>query len=292
MFLPYELEGKVFKKVMKGYNTAEVDEHIDFLLDKYKELYRAYKELEKKYSATRAELMTYKENEDSIRQTLESSRSTGAQMMKAAEDRSEIILKAARDECDAVIADFKEQIKAEIDLLDEIKTRVADFKNSVFEQYQQHIEYLESIAPDDDENLSPDLEEIKSETVGRIVVKANKIIADQTELFTVSSPELTAEVQITDQPSDSASVDPVSQNEEQFPPADEEPDTDGEGDVGEIEAVSEFSDTDEIGEIGEIGELDETSSSGDTQEYPIITEIPDDIASAEDVIFGSVDRNQ
>lgn len=284
MFLPYELEGKVFKKVMKGYNTAEVDEHIDFLLDKYKELYRAYKELEKKYSATRAELMTYKENEDSIRQTLESSRSTGAQMMKAAEDRSEIILKAARDECDAVIADFKEQIRAEIDLLDEIRTKVADFKNSVFEQYQQHIEYLESIAPDDDDKLSPELEEIKSETVGRIVIKANKLIADQTELFTVSFPELTA---------DADDATPSPQIEEQSAPDDDEPDIVGDDDFGELEAVSDISD-DDTGKSEEIDETDEndaTANSGDTHEYPIITNLPDDIASAEDVIFGSDDRN-
>lgn len=292
MFLPYELEGKVFKKVMKGYNTAEVDEHIDFLLDKYKELYRAYKELEKKYSATRAELMTYKENEDSIRQTLESSRSTGAQMMKAAEDRSEIILKAARDECDAVIADFKEQIRAEIDLLDEIKTKVADFKNSVFEQYQQHIEYLESISPDDDEKLSPELEEIKSETVGRIVVKANKIIADQTELFTVSSPELTADANDTES---------SPQIEEQSAPDSDEPDTVAVDDFGELEAVSDISDTDNADNSDDADETDDTektkgsdenASSGDTHEYPIITDLPDDIASAEDVIFGSDDRNQ
>lgn len=267
MFLPYELEGKVFKKVMKGYNPAEVDEHIDFLLDKYKELYRAYKELEKKYSAVHAELMTYKENEDSIRQTLESSRSTGAQMMRAAEDRSEIIMKTAKDECDAVIADFKEQIKAELDLLDEIKTKVAEFKNSVFEQYQQHIEYLESIAPDDDDKLSPGLEEIKSETVGRIVVKANKLIADSPEMTAVTPQIPATEDAVTStELSTDADVAPVA-------PVDD--------------AVVDSEDTSDAADTFEQSEEENESSSGDTLEYPIIAELPDDIASAEDVIFGS-----
>lgn len=266
MFLPYELEGKVFKKVMKGYNPAEVDEHIDFLLDKYKELYRAYKELEKKYSAVHAELMTYKENEDSIRQTLESSRSTGAQMMRAAEDRSEIIMKTAKDECDAVIADFKEQIKAELDLLDEVKTKVAEFKKSVFEQYQQHIEYLESIAPDDDDGLSPELEEIKSETVGRIVVKANKLIADSPETAAIAhtAPVVDDAIAPTETSTDdnAASVDDGDDIPETF---------------GDNEDKEENEQSDEAQEV----------SSGDTLEYPIIAELPDDIASAEDVIFGS-----
>ena len=67
MLPPYELEGKTFKRVMKGYNPAEVDEYLDFLIEKYKELYRAYSDLEKSHTAAKAELLTYKENESAIR---------------------------------------------------------------------------------------------------------------------------------------------------------------------------------------------------------------------------------
>ncbi len=278
MFSPYELEGKVFKKVMKGYNTAEVDEHIEFLLDKYKELYRAYKELEKKYSGIRAELLTYKENEDSIRQTLESSRTTGAQLMRDAEDRSEIILKTAKEECDAVIADFRRQIQAQMDIYDEMKSKVAAFKESIFEQYQQHIEYLESISVDMSDEDRPDPDDVKSETVGKIVIKANRRIADRNEENTVIVPRTKAD-----------DTDPTDTDEKDEK---DEPSEITETAVTDISAdsdVAESEPTDETPVADENGEKDEKSDgehSGDTMEYPVINDNYTEINKAEDIIFG------
>ncbi len=270
MFLPYELEGKVFKKVMKGYNTAEVDEHIEFLLDKYKELYRAYKELEKKYSGVKAELMTYKENEESIRQTLESSRETGAQMMTAAKDRSEIILKTAREECDAVISDFKKQVEEQMNLYDEMKAKVSEFKKDIFEQYQRHIEYLESISPDEEETSHPDIDEIRSETVGKIVIKSNRRIVDRN-----FAPNITTDNSVED------GID-IYEN----------------SDVGE-DAAAKAADAAETAENTDTEKTDMTDAEKadgagnagehkeDTMEYPVIPEISAEVSRAEDIIFGN-----
>ena len=278
MFSPYELEGKVFKKVMKGYNTAEVDEHIEFLLDKYKELYRAYKELEKKYSGIRAELLTYKENEDSIRQTLESSRTTGAQLMRDAEDRSEIILKTAKEECDAVIADFRRQIQAQMDIYDEMKSKVAAFKESIFEQYQQHIEYLESISVDMSDEDRPDPDDVKSETVGKIVIKANRRIADRNEENTVIVPRTKAD-----------DTDPTDTDEKDEKDEPSEITETAVTDISAASAVAESEPTDETPVADENGEKDEKSDgehSGDTMEYPVINDNYTEINKAEDIIFG------
>lgn len=78
-------------------------------------------------------------------------------------------------------------------------------------------------------------------------------------------------------------------------PDDDIPNTVADDDFGELEAVSDISDTDDTVDTDDTDEsekTDEPASSGDTHEYPIITNLPDDIASAEDVIFGSDDRNQ
>lgn len=284
MFSPYELEGKVFKKVMKGYNTAEVDEHIEFLLDKYKELYRAYKELEKKYSGVRAELLTYKENEDSIRQTLESSRTTGAQLMRDAEDRSEIILKTAKEECDAVIADFKRQIQEQMDVYDKMKAKVAAFKEGIFEQYQQHIEYLESISADASDADRPEPDDVKSETIGKIVIKANRRIADRNEENTVIGPRVKAD--------DTDSTDTDEKDEPSEMPETDVTDLHVDSESGESESpaagepTEEAAVADENSENGENGEKDDGEHSGDTMEYPVINDNYTEINKAEDIIFG------
>ena len=47
MLAPHELKSKSFSKSLKGYNPSEVDDYIEFLIDKYTELYRENSELER-----------------------------------------------------------------------------------------------------------------------------------------------------------------------------------------------------------------------------------------------------
>ena len=47
MLPPHELKNKTFGKAMRGYNPVEVDEYIEFLIEKYTELYRENDELER-----------------------------------------------------------------------------------------------------------------------------------------------------------------------------------------------------------------------------------------------------
>ncbi len=150
MIPPYELENKHFKKAVKGYNTTEVDEHIDFVVDKYTELYRAYNELERKQAELSAELEVFKNNEDAIRRALVDAQNTKAKIIKDATRRSEVILRSAKENSDKIIADFREQISSERATLATLRAQVEEFKFRIFSQYQQHIEYLEQISPDKD----------------------------------------------------------------------------------------------------------------------------------------------
>ena len=47
MLSPSELKKRQFSKALRGYSAIEVDEHLDFILEKYTELYRRNDELEK-----------------------------------------------------------------------------------------------------------------------------------------------------------------------------------------------------------------------------------------------------
>ena len=38
MLAPHELKNPEFTKSLRGYSTVEVDEHIDFMIEKYTEL--------------------------------------------------------------------------------------------------------------------------------------------------------------------------------------------------------------------------------------------------------------
>jgi cell division initiation protein len=287
MLPPYELEGKVFKKAMKGYNTLEVDEHIDFIIEKYKELYRSYNDLEKRYNAVRAELMTYKENEESIRQTLENSQNSGAQLVQEAKDRSEIILKTARQECDAVIVQFRGKIQEEMETLQQLKKRVSEFKNSIFSQYQQHIEYLESISPDAadaPEQMDLFTEDILGEAIGNIVTNANRNIAaherEQKGLISkepvVEAKEinfLTADSLILSQQEKTAESDVATSDSVESTVADENQSPE--------EPAPTTQDT-----LPFLTDVSEPSNTGDTTRFQV-TGLSPEISKAEDIIFGS-----
>ena len=70
MLAPHELKNREFTKSLRGYSTVEVDEHIDFIIEKYSELYRENDELEKKLRLTEAQLVALKGVEESIRSAL------------------------------------------------------------------------------------------------------------------------------------------------------------------------------------------------------------------------------
>ena len=183
MLPPYELEKREFKKSVKGYNISDVDEHMEFVIDKYTELYRAYNELEQKLSDASAELETYKRNEDAIRRALVYAQNTKKKIIDDANRRSDMILKSAKDNCDKIINDFKEQVKEERSTLAMLKAQVEEFKQRIFAQYQRHIEYLEEISPENDtraEWILPE-SEYTSKVLAQVVLDVENAEAEKPE---------------------------------------------------------------------------------------------------------------
>ena len=66
MLAPHELKNKQFQKTFKGYNPQEVDEYLEFLLEKYTELYRENNDLERKLRIVVTNLDEIKDEAESI----------------------------------------------------------------------------------------------------------------------------------------------------------------------------------------------------------------------------------
>jgi len=170
MIAPHELKNKEFSKSLRGYSTVEVDEHIAFLIEKYTELYRLNDELEKKLRLTEAQLDAIKAEEESIRATLVNAQKASTRIIAEANERADVIMRAAKNGCDRIIAELKANVKVENDRLRDAKKEVAAFKAALFEGYQAHIEQIEKIAPDVE--IKPydemEAEELSKEVLDRI----------------------------------------------------------------------------------------------------------------------------
>lgn len=157
MLAPHELKNKSFSKSIKGYNPAEVDEYIEFLIGKYTEAYRENNELERKLHVVVTNLDEIKDEEESIRSTLISAQKMADKIVSDAKERADIITGAIKERCDAVIAEFKEQMAAEKQEMWELRTRIVEFKKELFDMYRGHIESIKSVSVNEiDEIVLPD----------------------------------------------------------------------------------------------------------------------------------------
>ena len=146
MLAPHELKNKQFQKTFKGYSPQEVDEYLEFVLEKYTEAYRENNELERKLRIVVTNLDEIKDEEESIRNTLISAQKMAEKIIADANDRADIITGAIKDRCDGVIAEFRQQLQAEKEKAWTIRTRIIDFKNQVYELYGKHIAELKDLS--------------------------------------------------------------------------------------------------------------------------------------------------
>ncbi len=196
MLPPHELKTKEFTKSMRGYNPVEVDEHLDFIIEKYTELYRENDALDRKLRVAMSKIDAYKNEEESIRNALVNAQKAGASIIAESNERADVILRSAKTNCDRILSEFSQKIKLERDTLNKLQNMVAEFKAHLFATYQEHIEAIENINSDvpaddvllEDENYSRVVvgrikEDIKSNSVSqKEISKTDLEYAEDAEL--------------------------------------------------------------------------------------------------------------
>ncbi len=168
MLPPHELKNRNFTKSMRGYNPVEVDEYIDFLIEKYTELYRENDELERKLKSAAARLEEMKNDEDSIRSALVDAKRAASHIKADAEDRAEAIIRSAKASCNAILSDFNEKIENGRGILAELKADTLSLKKELFERYSNHIRYIDTLTEGIDESEIAGTEELRRKAVSSI----------------------------------------------------------------------------------------------------------------------------
>ena len=178
MLAPHELKNKTFGKAVRGYNPNEVDDYIDFLIEKYTELYRENDELERKLKIVVTNLDEIRDEEESIRATLVKAQQLGEKIVREANEKADAITDSIKTRCEAIITDFRKQYSAERKEVWQLRNTVLDFKKNVYELYLDHIEELQSISVNELEQLViPE----DTEVVGRILSDVKEAVQTQVD---------------------------------------------------------------------------------------------------------------
>lgn len=145
MLKPSELKKKNFTKAVRGYSIAEVDEYMEFLLEKYTELFRKNFELEQQLRAAVEQKSELEAEKESVRNALINAQKAASKIVNTANERADSIIESAKIGCNAILSDFNEQINAERNTVIKLKEQVSVLKKDLFEKYREHIEAVEAL---------------------------------------------------------------------------------------------------------------------------------------------------
>ena len=167
MLPPYELKNKKkFSMVLRGYAQTEVDEHIEYLIEKYTELYRKNDELERQIRLLSSRLDELETKENAINKAIVGAQKLKDKIIAEAEAEADLITSTARKSTAKILSSFENKIYHEKATLHAMMEQVGQFKAQMLEEYEKHIQLLNMISP---EQADPEYEKQDGEYVAMIM---------------------------------------------------------------------------------------------------------------------------
>lgn len=210
MLKPSELKKKSFSKTMRGYSIPEVDEYMEFLLEKYTELFRKNFELEQQLRAAVEQKGELEGEKESVRSALINAQKVASKIVETANERAEAIIDSAKVGCNTILSDFSEQINAERETVITLKEQVASLKRELFETYREHIERVEALTDLTDKVKVKTSEEYLNEAIAKTEEALKKMKAEKRPSVNVNIGTDTSEIDAVN--TDSASGEDADKN--------------------------------------------------------------------------------
>ena len=148
MFTPQEVSEKTFPKASgfnNGYGMAAVDEFLDALTEDYTALYKDNAALKAKLKVLAEKVEEYRATEDAMRSTLLTAQKMAAKLVQEAQTEKDNMLKEAREQHAAQLAQLEKDKQEAEDKLVMAKQSLVDFVRHGSELCAQQQEFLNSL---------------------------------------------------------------------------------------------------------------------------------------------------
>ncbi len=190
MVPPHELKSMEFTRGIRGYNTQEVDEQIEYLMKSYTELYRHAAEMEKAYTDLYRKYKEAVKDRETVKNDLIDARIAGDQIVEAAEEKSEMIIRATKANCDYIINDYRRTVSEEREKLLKIQTEIQSFREKMIEECHNYIYRIEELTEISDTTLyySTD-DELTARVLDEIKTDVRYAMVEKEQLDTISDDE-------------------------------------------------------------------------------------------------------
>lgn len=151
-----QINEKKFEKAALGYRPESVDSFLFEISEEYKAVVEENKQLQAKIKVLAEKVQEYREQEDSLRDTLLTAQRLGDSLLKESKSKADIIIKDATVKAEKIIENAQKKLEGEQLALTRIQREVAGFKTRLMSLYKTHIELISAL---------PDYEEPKEEEV-------------------------------------------------------------------------------------------------------------------------------
>lgn len=111
MLTPLDIESKVFRKSLSGYNASEVKVFLKEILAHYEKFYKENIELKDKINVLQEGIQYYKNIEETLQNTLVLAEKMAEETKTIARQKAEQIEKEAQFKADLIINDAKNEVK-------------------------------------------------------------------------------------------------------------------------------------------------------------------------------------
>lgn len=189
MIAPHELKNKAFNKTVRGYAVSEVDDYIDFLIDKYTEVYRKNAELENELHNTKLKYSELHHDEDSIRAVIVKAQKLGENIVSQARVEADKIIEASRNACKEKIEEAETVIAGQKAEALKVSEKSEEFRRRLYDEYLEHLKLLKEMQLSlnffDDDKFSDEVEQATEERIEQAKDKISTIRSDENETIIV-----------------------------------------------------------------------------------------------------------
>ena len=157
MIAPHELKDKVFTHAIRGYNPAEVEEYIDFLLEKYTELYKENASNLQKLNIVTTKYDSLASDEESIRTAIVKAQKLSEVIVDTARKQADSMISEAQSRVDALVLEAADRVAREKENLESVRIAAETFRAQLCDAYATHLQYLKNVEIGSPETIERDM---------------------------------------------------------------------------------------------------------------------------------------
>lgn len=170
---PMDINNKEFKKGLRGYNSDEVDEFLDEVVDNYEELYKENANLKEKLANLNEKVEHYSKIESTIQNTLLLAQNAAEQAKNSAKKEAEFMIKNANETAQKVMDKAHNDVIQINDEYERVKQEFIKFRAKYRNFMNAQLETFDDLEKDfiKNYNVSDPIEDDEVTSIEKIVEK-------------------------------------------------------------------------------------------------------------------------